>query len=111
MQNNEHVRRRFEQARDHGLPVLKIHLRMWAGERNDAFSNKILHFKASRHWLTNFKHKNRIVARRITKIVSRTSISSMGEILSAANTFVARIKAAPLTARLTPSFASGSFAI
>ena len=48
---------------------------------------------ASKHWLTNFKQKYRIVSRKVSKVVSRRSIKNVDEINASAEEFVNVVRA------------------
>lgn len=90
---NKAVRERFSCARDNGLTIHEIHLRVWALEANDAQGeHKIADFVASHHWLVNFKAWNKIVSRKITKVVSRANYQSAGEKLAAVSDFRREIR-------------------
>ena len=91
---NRTVRTRFESARDHGIPVHEVDLRVWAMEANDAQGEqRIASFKASRGWLSNFKRTNRIGIRKITRVVSRVNLENASDKLAAAAAFVQGIRA------------------
>lgn len=63
---NNHVYQKFEEAREAGLPVHDIDLRRWAlvQAREEALTG----FVASPKWLSNFKMKNNICSRKVTKV-------------------------------------------
>ena len=73
-QINAQVRRRFEEASDHGHPVNEISLRQWALEATDSIRHPQVNFKEGGHRLSKFKKGNRIVDRRITIVVSRANM-------------------------------------
>lgn len=60
---------KFRQARDDKLPVRGWTIQDWALERAAEID---LDFKASKCWLDNFKKRNRIVGRKVTKISTRS---------------------------------------
>lgn len=97
MQINKSVRMKFEEARDHGIPVHENDLRRWALETNDSFGEQKIIFVASRGWLNRFKLTNRIVDRKITKFVSRVNMESAGEKMKQADDFVKKIRSLSLT--------------
>lgn len=82
-QVNEYVLEKFTYARNHSYPVHDKNLRTWAAFK----ANQIdLKFKASAHWIMNFKNKNRITSRK-AKIVTSRSLTDQAKILESAEEF------------------------
>lgn len=63
---NNHVYQKFEEAREKGLPVHDIDLRRWASIQ--AREEGLTDFVALAKWVLNFKMKNKICSRKITKV-------------------------------------------
>ena len=50
-----------------------------------AQQQSMFEFVASNHWVHNFKYKHRIVSRKVSKVVSRQSITSIDQIETSAS--------------------------
>uniref|UniRef100_T1L054 HTH CENPB-type domain-containing protein n=1 Tax=Tetranychus urticae TaxID=32264 RepID=T1L054_TETUR len=80
------VKAKFEEARASGSIIHYWHLQAWG--REEAREVGYDSFKASRWWIDNFKMKNRIVSRKITRIVSHRELASEQQIIETARSFV-----------------------
>ncbi|CAF1438397.1 unnamed protein product [Rotaria sordida] len=81
----------FQEARDQSLCIHDADLRRWAIMK--AREQSMSEFVASNHWVYNFKHKHRIVSRKVSKVVSVQSIRNADEIDSSAEDFVNVVRA------------------
>lgn len=61
----------FLKARKYKIAVHDIDLQRWA--LRHAYDIQLTNFNAGQHWLYNFKVKNNIVSRKITKVISHPS--------------------------------------
>ena len=81
---------RFQHARQECLPVHDLDIRRWAltQARNEGLDN----FTASSHWLLNFKQRNGISSRKITKFVSKRENTDKVQINENAEKFTLDVK-------------------
>lgn len=78
-------------------------LRFWALQISKELDpDNTLQFKASRHWLSNFKKRNNIVSRSITHRVSKTWKSKEAELNHLSTTFITSMKELMLLEDLNP---------
>jgi hypothetical protein len=77
---------RFRSARDNYLPVHDLDIQRWALSRRNWRIYII--FTASHHWLLNFKKRNGISSRRVTKFISHREVMDKSVIEKAADDFV-----------------------
>lgn len=78
---------RFRSARNNNLPVHDLDVRRWA--LSQAKIENIDGFKASDHWLYNFKKRHGISSRKVTKFVSHREVVDKSIIKQTADEFVA----------------------
>jgi hypothetical protein len=90
-QKLEHVEHfvldRFRSARNNNLPVHDLDVKRWALSK--AKTENIDGFKASSYWLLNFKKRNGISSRKVTKFVSHREVVDKSIIKQTADDFVA----------------------
>ncbi len=80
---------KFRYARDRSLAVHDIDLQRWA--LSHAKTENIDNFTASHHWLLNFKKRNGISSRKVTKFISRREVIDKSIIKKTANDFVTEV--------------------
>lgn len=73
----EHCLQKFRIARSNRIPIHDIDIRRIAKEK--ASEINFDEFKASTHWLNEFKRRFNIVSRKITKIITKTSLYNSEE--------------------------------
>ncbi|CAF1573101.1 unnamed protein product [Rotaria sp. Silwood1] len=78
---------RFRYARNNNLPVHDLDVKRWA--LSQAKIENIDDFKASDYWLLNFKKRNGISSRKVTKFVSHREVVDKSIIKQTADDFVA----------------------
>lgn len=88
-QINENVFSKFKDARSNNLPVHDNDLKIWALEKS-ATDN--ISFKASTHWLYNFKKSYAISSRKVTKTVSASFANENKMLHNIEKTFVEEVK-------------------
>jgi hypothetical protein len=98
-QINLEVAHEFFRLRSEKLPVHYRDLREIALVAAEAFS--MPQFKASEHWLHKFKANNRIVGRKITRVVGHRTIMEEAEIERSVHAF--REQMAPVFASVSPA--------
>jgi hypothetical protein len=98
LQIDSYVYERYSDARKEFKILHAFDLRAWAMQCCQTFIDTGFLFKASGHWLSNFKTRHGITSRRVTKLVNRRHIRSQDEILQSAHNFQEEVK------RLSPSF-------
>ncbi|CAF1124292.1 unnamed protein product [Didymodactylos carnosus] len=84
------VLEKFKQARDTNLPVHDTDIRRWS--LTQAAVEGIDNFLASDKWLSNFKRRNNIGSRKVTKFVAKHKIFHKQEIHQAGEEFVSEVK-------------------
>ncbi len=80
----------FKQARDANLPVHETDIRRWS--LTQAAVEGIDNFLASDKWLSNFKRRNNIRSRKVTKFVAKHEVFHKQEIHQAGEEFVSEVK-------------------
>lgn len=80
---------RFVESRKLGKPVYTRTLKVWAMQTAMQFLSDDFYFRVSRSWLNDFKNKNRIRMRKITRYIKPTENRSMEEVINNANKFQA----------------------
>lgn len=86
----EYVLIRFKEALDSGNIIHDIDLRRWALQAKGEIQYDS--FKASHWWIWHFKKVHKIVSRKITKFITRSTHSDVDELRSTAQRFVNEIK-------------------
>lgn len=86
----EHVLCKFSAAMDNNRIVHDVDIRRWALEANAIV--KLENFKASEHWIAQFKNSNRIISRKITKFVGRTYGQEKENLETVATNFINSVK-------------------
>ena len=86
----EYVLIRFKEALNSGNIIHDVDLRRWALQAKDEIEYHS--FKASHWWIWHFKKVHRIVSRKITKFITRSTHSDVDELRSTAERFVNEIK-------------------
>ncbi|OXA39876.1 Tigger transposable element-derived protein 6 [Folsomia candida] len=84
-----YVYQQFKLCREQYLPVHDMDLKKWAILKASEFNG--LMFKASHSWLNTFKRRNRIVSRKIQKLVSFRAVTEVEDIQQDAEDFRAQI--------------------
>lgn len=87
----------FKAAMDSGHIVHDKDLQRWALQAQKKIGNEDIRFKASKHWLTRFKHAHRIVSRKINKFVTRKTLESTTEIEKKSDQFVNDVRQCALS--------------
>ncbi|XP_035715598.1 uncharacterized protein LOC110859705 isoform X1 [Folsomia candida] len=82
------VKERFNHARQSLIHVSEVDLKRWGIIKSKDLS---LQFKASSTWIHNFKKKNRIVSRKITKYLTKAEYDNKSNVEEAAYTFVENV--------------------
>lgn len=83
-----HVFERFIASMDNHTTVHDRELRRWALSKAKEYPELRLDFKASTHWLFDFKTKHSIVSRKITKFVKKSYTSEVVDVEKVATDFV-----------------------
>lgn len=86
----EYVLCNFAKSMDQNAIVHDIDIRRWALEANAKVN--LENFKASRHWILQFKQRNGIVSRKITKFVGRSYRQDKADLETIAKDFIASVK-------------------
>ena len=84
------VRERYEEARNKFLTVHDRDIKRWGLVY--AKKHHIDNFKASDHWVNDFKKTCRISNRRVTKFVSKVSVENLEDIVVRAEKFVEDVR-------------------
>lgn len=82
---NRLVNEKFQMARSKLLPVHDLDSKRWG--LKEAKAAGLTRFKASKHWVHNFKRKHRISYRRVTKTTTHKKISNVISIVASAMEF------------------------
>ena len=99
-QISEYVIQNLREAIDAGYILHDRDIRRWALKAYKEQGNDNMVFKASRKWVNNFKKAHRIVSRKVTKFVTRTTIEDDEVLKVRATDFVKEVK--PLSVRIGP---------
>lgn len=89
---SESVLNNFKSALNNGFIIHDRDLQRWALQANEEQSGNKMVFKASKYWLFNFKKAHGIVSRKITKFVTRKTITDGEKLKEEAAKFVDEIK-------------------
>lgn len=81
----EFVLQQFREARDQFLSVHTMDIRRWALIKAREYSG--FNFKACNRWINVFKRRNRISSRRIQKLVKRSTVKNIDQLISESNKF------------------------
>ena len=81
---------KFKQARNKGLPVHDTDIKRWGLAQ--AKVENVDNFVASSKWLFNFKRRNRIRSRKVTRFVSRREVYDKEEIAKEGEEFTDEVK-------------------
>lgn len=81
---------KFKQARSKGYPIHDRDIRRWALAQ--AKVESVDNFVASDKWLLNFKRRNRIRSRKVTRFVSRRAVYDKEEIAKESEEFTNEVK-------------------
>jgi hypothetical protein len=81
---------KFLNARNEYLPVHDADIQRWA--ISQAKVESLPNFKASSKWLLNFKRRNNISSRKVTKFVSRREVVDQAQIKENAENFVVAVQ-------------------
>lgn len=79
------VLERFREARNGFLPIHTIDIRQWALIKSRDYPG--FNFKACDTWITTFKHRNRISSRKIQKLIKRSTVKNMDQLLGRTEKF------------------------
>lgn len=85
---DSNVLQRFKQSRADRIRVHDRQLIRWGMEKSRELN---IDFRASHHWLLNFKKRHNIVSRKITRQVTRKNIVDAPQTLETVNRFVGKI--------------------
>lgn len=86
------VLQNFKNAIEAGHMVHDNDLQRWALQAKKRIGYEDIRFRASNHWLANFKKAHRIVSRKINKFITKKTLEGADYLRSQANTFVHEIK-------------------
>lgn len=89
---SDYVLDQFQNARERGLAIHDIDLKMWALRERDNTGLSKNSFTASAKWIQNFKLRHRIVSRKINKFVTQTHLKNKETLKKQADEFVENIK-------------------
>ena len=64
----------------------------WVLPAQKDIGHEDIRFKASKHWICNFKKAHRIISRKINKFVNKKTFQEAEYLQSAANKFVIKVK-------------------
>lgn len=82
----------FDQFKQHRRKRIRVHdrnLTRWGMEKGRELD---MDFRASHHWLLNFKHRHKIVSRKITRQLSRKNAAEEVAVSNNAQDFINKIK-------------------
>ncbi|XP_035708085.1 uncharacterized protein LOC118435775 isoform X1 [Folsomia candida] len=79
------VLERFREARTGFLPIHTIDIRRWALIKAKEYPG--FNFKACDTWISTFKRRNRISSRKVQKLVKRSTVKEMDQILQQTENF------------------------
>jgi len=83
------VLNKFDDARANSLPVHEVDIQRWA--LYQARAEGLDDFTASHHWLINFKRRNRISSRRVTKFICKREAADRSLIEKSGDQFVQEV--------------------
>ena len=83
---NKYMKEKFLDSRKSGISIHYWHLISWAKEACKLY--KLVNFKISSHFLNNFKKKNKITSRKITKFIPRKDFGNDAIIRDISNSFL-----------------------
>ncbi|CAF3463547.1 unnamed protein product, partial [Rotaria sp. Silwood2] len=89
-QIEEFVYAEFARTSESFLPIHDLDIRRFAIKK--ARSLNLNGFKASHHWLSDFKHRHHISSRKITKFVTKHYIEDPDKIFKSVENFVSKVK-------------------
>lgn len=89
---NKFVLDNFQAATDAGHIIHDRDLQKWALQAQKIIGHEDIRFKASFHWLKNFKKAHRIVSRKINKFVTKKTLEGSEYLQRTANTFISEVK-------------------
>lgn len=84
----EFVLKQCKNAMESGYVFHDIDIRRWGLQAKYELCYDEFNFKASDHWVLNFKRAHRIVSRKVTKFVSRKTFEEVAKLRGDANKFV-----------------------
>jgi hypothetical protein len=82
----------FKAAVDAGHIIHDIDLQKWALQAQKDIGHEDFRFKASKHWVKNFKRAHRIVGRKINKFITKKTIEGADYLQKKADEFVIEVK-------------------
>ena len=90
LQISEYVCNKFVDGIETHAIIHDLDLRRWALQANE--KTGLENFKASRHWIWNFKRTYRIVSRKVNKFITRSYGTDTAQLNEIASTFVNNVK-------------------
>lgn len=82
----------FKNSVDAGHIIHDIDLQRWALQAQKDIGYEDIRFKASAHWVSNFKRAHRIVSRKINKFITKKTLEGTDYLQQTSTTFVSDIK-------------------
>ena len=90
LQISEYVYNKFVDGIETHAIIHDLDLRRWALQANE--ETGLENFKASRHWIWNFKRTYKIVSRKVNKFITRSYGTDTAQLNEIASTFVNNVK-------------------